>query len=179
MDRTVSIFVLAVVVLTTASCTAPRESSTTTTSVPTTTTVPLTPEEAAGEFHSCLTEQGLIIPEIPLDQNGRPDLSALADATRQDAASWQEALTTCAAVIVANGALDLSAEPELAEAVRGRLLAFSACMRSQGVEDFPDPAADFDGTAPPFPISTIPVADPELGTAAEACASTIGSDVEG
>ena len=61
-------------------------------------------------------------------------------------------MTACAAVIVANGALDLSADPELAEAVRTRLVAFSACMRSQGVEGFPDPPADFDGTTPPFPL---------------------------
>ena len=124
-------------------------------------------------FHSCLTDQGLIVPEIPLDAKGRPDLSAIADATRQDPNVWQEALTSCAAVVVANGALDLSAEPELAEAVRGRLLAFSACMRSQGIESFPDPPPDFDGTAPPFPVSAIPVADPELANAGEACASTV------
>ena len=46
-------------------------------------------------------------------------------------------------------ALDLGAAPELAAAVRAELLAFSACMRSQGVEGFPDPAADFDGVKPP------------------------------
>ena len=124
-------------------------------------------------FRSCLTDQGLIIPEIPLDEKGRPDLSALADATRQDPNVWQEALTNCAAVVVADGALDLSAEPELAEAVRGRLLAFSACMRSQGVEDFPDPPPNFDGNAPPFPVSAIPGADPELANAAEACSSRV------
>ena len=124
-------------------------------------------------FQSCLADQGLIVPEIPLQENGRPDLSVLADATRQDPNVWQEALTNCAAVVVASGALDLSAEPDLAEAVRGRLLAFSACMRSQGVADFPDPPPDFDGTAPPFPVSALPVADPELATAAQACASTM------
>ena len=171
MDRRFS--ALALVVLTTAACTAPRELPPATTAVPSTTTIPLTPEEAVSVFHSCLTDQGLIVPEISLDEKGRPDLSALADATRQDPNEWQEALTSCAAVVVANGALDLSAEPELAEAVRGRLLAFSACMRSNGVDDFPDPPPGFDGTAPPFPISTIPVTDPELAAAAEACASIV------
>ena len=173
MDRRFSVFALAVAFSTTTACTAPRDLPSATTPVPSTTTTPLTREEAVFLFHSCLTDQGLIVPEIPVDENGRPDLSALADATRQDPDVWQEALTNCAAVVVANGVLDLSADPRLAEAVRGRLLAFSACMRSRGVEDFPDPPPDFDGTAPPFPVSAVPVSDPDLSKAAEACASTV------
>ena len=173
MDRASSVLALVIVVATTTACTASRELPSATTAAPSTTTVPLTPEEAVAVFHSCLTDQGLMIPEIPLDEKGRPDLSALADATRQDPGVWQEALTNCAAVVVANGALDLSAEPELAEAVRGRLLAFSACMRSQGVEDFPDPPPGFDGIAPPFPATALPVSDPELANAAQACVSTV------
>ena len=180
MDRTLSIIALAVSLLTPVACTAAGLPATTTlpasSSLATTTTIALTPEQAAGEFQACLIDRGLTVPQISLDSNGRPDLSALADATRQGSAEWQEALTACAAVIVANGVLDLSAEPDLAEVVRRGLTAFSACMRSQGVEDFPDPPADFDGTSPPFPISTLPVTDPELGTAAETCAATIGSE---
>ena len=160
---------LAAFVLTTAACNAVAEPPPATTIPTTTTTVPLTPAQAASEFHSCLTEHGLTVPDVPLDDQGRPDLSALADASTQNSAQWHEALTACAMVIVANGALDLSADPALAEAVRTRLMAFSACMRSQGVESFPDPPADFDGTSPPFPLSAIPVADPELEPAADAC----------
>jgi hypothetical protein len=78
-------------------------------------------------------------------------------------------------VIVANGALDLSADPELAEAVKAQLLAFSACMRSQGVEGFPDPPPDFDGTTPPFPLAAIPSGDPEFGAAVDACALAVGA----
>ena len=160
---------LAALVMATASCNAAAQLPPATTIPTTTTTVPLTPAEAAAEFHSCLTQQGLTVPDVPLDDQGRPDLSALADASAQNSAQWHEALTACAAVIVANGALDLSADPALAEAVRTRLMAFSACMRSQGVESFPDPPADFDGTSPPFLLSAIPVADPELAPAIEAC----------
>ena len=114
------------------------------------------------------------LPDVPLDDDGRPDLSVLADSVDQSSPGWREALTSCAAMIVANGALDLSAVPELAGSVRAQLLTFSVCMRSQGVEDFPDPPTDFDGTTPPFPLASIPSDDPELGAAAEACALSVG-----
>ncbi len=117
------------------------------------------------------------MPDLPFDDAGRPDLSALADSVDQSSADWRDALTLCAAVIVSNGALDLSAVPELAESVRAQLLAFSACMRSQGVEGFPDPPADFDGTTAPYPLDSIPSDDPELGTAAGACALTVGAEL--
>lgn len=147
------------------------------TTIATTTTMPLTSEQAAAAFQSCLADHGFNVPDLPLDDAGRPDLSALADSVDQNSVEWRDALTSCVAVIVANGALDLSAVPELAEAVRAELLAFSACMRSQGVEAFPDPPADFDGTTPPFPLDSIPSDDPELGTAAEACALTVGAEL--
>ncbi len=134
----------------------------------------LTAEQAAHEFRSCLTEAGLDVPDLPLDEAGRPDLSALRDAVDQGSVEWREALTACAALIVANGALDLSGDPELAGAVRAQLVAFATCMRSQGVEGFPDPPPNFDGTTPPFPLSVIPTDDPELGSAAEACTLAVG-----
>jgi hypothetical protein len=145
----------------------------------TTTTVPLTADQAAVEFNSCLSEQGLVVPDIPVDDHGRPDLSELADVPGQNPALWSAALSNCAAVIVANGALDLSSEPELAEAVRTRLAAFSACMRTQGVEAFPDPPEDFDGKSVPFPPEAIPVGDPELAAAAEACALSMDAEPSG
>ena len=146
------------------------------TSVATTTmTAPLTAEEAVAAFQGCLAEQGVIVADLPLDENGRPDLSVVADAIDPNSVGWKDALTLCAPVITANGGLELGGEPELFEAVVNQLIAFSACMRSEGVEDFPDPPPDFDGTTPPFPISAIPVGDPDLGPATEACAGAVES----
>ena len=147
----------------------------TTTTTTTTTTVPPTATEAAAEFNSCLGDHGLVVPDIPVDDGGRPDLSALAGMSDQNPEAWRAALSACAGVIVTNGALDLSSSPELAEAVRSRLVAFSTCMRSQGVDAFPDPSGDFDGTTVPFPLEAIPAGDPELATAAEACALSVGA----
>ena len=166
--------VLFALVLTAVACNLSPEPPVITTSAPTTTTVPLTAQQAVIVFQSCLADRGFSVPELPLDEASRPDLSALADLVDQSSPEWREALASCAAVIVANGTLDLAGVPELAEAVRAELLAFSACMRSQGVEGFPDPAADFDGISPPFPLDSIPSDDPELGTAAENCALTVG-----
>jgi len=166
--------VVVVLVLAAVACSPRPEPPVVATSASTTTTAPLTAQQAVVVFQSCLADRGLSVPDLPLDDAGRPDLSALADLVDQSGPEWREALASCAAVIVANGALDLARVPELAEAVRAELLAFSACMRSQGVEGFPDPAADFDGTRPPFPLDSIPDDDPELGTAAETCALTVG-----
>lgn len=170
---------LGALVLVTVACNLGNELPSVTTVATTTTTAPLTAEQAATEFHSCLTDQGLVLPAFPTDDNGRPDLSALTEAVDQNSAEWRDALAACATVIVSNGALDLSADPELAEAVTTRLMVFSTCMRSQGVEAFPDPPADFDGTTPPYPLTAIPASDPEFTTAAEACALTVGAGPSG
>jgi len=157
-----------------AACSVSPESPVVATSAATTTTVPLTAQEAVALFHSCLADRGFSLPNIPLDDAGRPDLSGLGNQVDQSSPAWREALASCAALIVTHGALDLAGVPELAEAVRAELQAFSACMRSQGVEGFPDPAPDFDGVKPPFPLESIPADDPELGTAAENCALAVG-----
>jgi hypothetical protein len=166
--------VLVALVVAAAACSASPEAPVVATSAATTTTVPITAQEAVVLFHSCLADRGLSVANIPLDEAGRPDLSALGDQVDQSSSQWREALASCAAVIVTNGVLDFAGVPELADAVRAELLGFSACMRSQGVEGFPDPAADFDGVKPPFPVDLIPSDDPELETAAENCALTVG-----
>ena len=161
----------------TAACNLSAADAPTVTTVPTTTTtMPLTGEQAAVAFHSCLADHGFVVPDLPLDDDGRPDLSVLTESVDQSSPAWTQALTSCAALLVTNGALDLSAVPELADAVRVQLLTFSVCMRSQGVEGFPDPPPDFDGTTPPFPLASIPSEDPELGIAGEACARALGAE---
>jgi hypothetical protein len=147
----------------------PSETTVTTT----TTTTPLTSDQAVVAFQECLATQGMIVADLPLDEHGRPDLSVLADAIDPNSVAWKDALTVCSAVITANGGLGLQEDLELSEAVMSQLTAFSACMRSEDVEDFPDPPADFDGTSPPFPISAIPVGDPDLGPAADTCAGAV------
>lgn len=141
----------------------------------TTTTTVLSPEEATAQFQLCLSGYG-VQTDVPLGEDGRPDLTALEETLRDDLTAMRSALTACAAHLAASGALDLSDEPVLREAVRTHLTNFSICMRSQGVDGFPDPVPDFDGTGLPYQIADLPVADPEFGSAIEACTAAVGVD---
>ena len=165
---------LVALVLSGVACNVTPEAPLITTSASTTTTVPLTSQESVDVFRSCLIDRGFSVPDLPLDGAGRPDLSTLANLVEAGSPEWQEALASCAAALVGSGALDLGGVPDLAKAVAAELLAFSTCMRSQGVEGFPDPAPGFDGTGPPFPLQSIPADDPQLGAAAEVCVQTVG-----
>jgi hypothetical protein len=148
----------------------------TTTTVPTTTTiVVLSIEEAIAQFQVCLSGHGIDV-IVPLGDDGRPDLTALGLTLGENLSELREALADCAALLAMSGALDLNGEPVLREAVRAQLTNFSVCMRSQGVEEFPDPEAQFDGTAVPYPIISLPITDPEFGSAIDACAATVGVD---
>ena len=167
---------LALGLLLAAACTTAPQTPASTTVPVTTTTAPVTPAEATRDFHSCLVERGLDVPEIPLDDQGRPDLSALGSSIDQMSAEWRSALSACAGELATSGALDLTSQPDLAAAIALELETFSICMRSQGVEDFPDPRADFDGTLPPYQLADIPVTDPDLAPAIEACAAVVGTN---
>jgi hypothetical protein len=149
---------------------------TTTTAVPTTTTiVVLSIEDAIAQFQVCLSGHGIEV-IVPLGDDGRPDLTALARTLGENFSGLREALADCSALLAKSGALDLEGEPVLREAVRTQFTNFSVCMRSQGVEEFPDPEAQFDGTAVPYPIISLPITDPEFGSAIEACATAVGVD---
>jgi hypothetical protein len=162
-----------------AACTAePRQPSpteppiVTTTTVPATTTTTLPLEQAIETFRNCMTANGVTIAEIPVDSEGRPRLEiALADVDFSDSAAT-EALTLCAEHLAA-GALDLSAWPALQDEVQAKLSEFSECVRSHGVEAFPDPVRAFSGVGGPFPLDEIPYDDPDLAEAVETCRSRL------
>ena len=111
------------------------------------------------------------MPEIPLDEGGRPDLSALAEPSTRIQPVWKEALTSCAAVIVANGALDLSASPELAEAVRGPAAGVLGLHAIAGSGGLSRPAARFRRHHASLPARLDSCrTTPNSAAAAEACA---------
>ncbi|HKX74062.1 MAG TPA: hypothetical protein VJR05_01595 [Acidimicrobiia bacterium] len=139
---------------------------------PTTTT--LAPAEALTRFASCLEERGVVVPDLELDETGRPDLAALALANDPASPGFRAALNDCAFLLVGSGALVIGDVPELLAAVRGQLVLFTDCMREAGVEEFPDPDPDFDGTGPPYSVAAIPTDDPDLVEAIETCGSRLG-----
>lgn len=144
----------------------------TTTTVPATTTTTIETAEAIAAYETCLEENGVDIEPIPFDATGRPRLEMVMREVDFSDPDSVETLTTCAGHL-STGALDLSDTPELWDGV-GRLLAdFSACVRSHGVPEFPDPVPAFTGVGPPFRDVDIPYDDPDLGTAVEACAERL------
>lgn len=144
----------------------------TTTTVPATTTTTLSVEEATANFASCLTDRGVRIGEIPLDSEGRPRLELVLDDVDFSDSDAITALADCSEPL-AQGALELSIWPRLQERVQQVLEEFSACVRSHGVVNFPDPVRLFGGVGGPYPLEEIPFDDPDLESAVDICADRI------
>ena len=153
-------------------CTGPTTVTTLdpTTTVATTTT--LVVGEAVAAFRSCLESRDVVVPDLPIDESGRPDLGPLATANDISTNAFRTALTDCATILAANGVLNAGTNARLADEVRKQLQRFSECMRQAGVEEFPDPVEGFAGKGLPYP--SIPIADPDLATAIETCSTALG-----
>ena len=157
-------------------CSAPTTQVSESTLPPTTTTAaPATAAEAVDLFGACMEAAGFDLSEIAVDEEGRPDLGALAGDAATDP-SFRQAVTLCAGPL--GDFLGLENSPGLRVMVRAQLQDYAGCMRASGVEDFPDPVADFDGTFAPFPSEQIPTDDPDFGPAVEACAAALGVNAE-
>ena len=146
--------------------TDPHLVTTTTTVAATATTV--TVEEGLSAFRDCLRDRGVGVGRIRLDALGRPRLAEALrrlDLTNRDVL---DSLESCGQHLNA-GALDLSPDPRLRDLVQDTLQDLAACLRSWGIEDFPEPVSGFDGIGSPFPNSRIPWTDPDLADAVAAC----------
>ncbi|HEY7583334.1 MAG TPA: hypothetical protein VIB78_06915 [Acidimicrobiia bacterium] len=152
-------------------CSAPTTEVSESTLPPTTTAAPATAGEAVAVFGACMQAAGFDLSEIAVDDEGRPDMGALAGDVATDP-SFRQAVTLCAGPL--SEFLGLENSPGLRVMVRAQLQDYAGCMRASGVEDFPDPVADFDGTFAPFPPEQIPTEDPDFGPAVEACAAALG-----
>lgn len=151
---------------------SPTATHPTTTTVPPTTPPPVPAEIAILEFSGCLSEHGLDTEPIPLDAMGRARLDWFLAGLDLTDSRTVAALTACASHL-GTGALDLSTEPEIREAVLAALEEFSACVRARGVPDFPDPVPGFNGLGAPYPMAEIPYSDPDLAEAVAACRERI------
>ncbi|MCC6832360.1 MAG: hypothetical protein IT200_13520 [Thermoleophilia bacterium] len=125
-------------------------------------------DEALLKFAKCMREQGVDYPDPQPDENGnlrpqRPDATGTGDR-----AEFQTAQEACRQYLEA-------ARPQLTDEQRqereDQLLAFSKCMREEGVEDFPDPSAD---TGPGAFRDAIDPDDPATQKALETCQERVG-----
>lgn len=152
----------------------------TATTVPstTTTTVPDT-ADAVAAFVSCMAAQGVEVPEVELDATGAPILGDLIGSLDPDDPTVRSALTACAEPLAAAGALDVATDPELRRAVVTRLEDYSACMRREGIDGFPDPLPGFDGSGAPYPPEQVPSSSNGFDEAAATCAAEVAGPGEG
>jgi hypothetical protein len=173
--------VLAAATMLMAACTQAQEPEATTSTVATTsttaapaTTMPLTPDEAVARFVSCMSEQGIDLPEVEVDAQGRPVLGDVLGDVDTGTVEFRGAIATCSSILTQAGVLDLSGDPELQAVVVEQLASFAECMRSEGIAEFPDPDQDFDGVGSPFPLELIPINDPGFADATLACQDQLG-----
>lgn len=142
----------------------------------TSTTVTVTdPEEVSRLFSACMRDEGIDFPDIGVDAEGRPAIGDALDSLDMEDPAFQRALTSCSSILADTGALDLSSDPELQAAIVDQLSSFSQCMRTEGVEEFPDPSPGFTGSGSPYPFDEIPLTDPQFQTAIDTCGADLGS----
>lgn len=145
----------------------------TTTTIPGPTTTTLSPSAGAVRFEACLRANGVEIPSIPLDAQGRLRLELSFARIDFSARSNIRALDTCATHLTF-GPLALDGSPLISVGVTRMLADFSQCIRARGVRGFPDPDPDFRGVGSPFAEDQIPFHDPDLPDAIEACRVSLG-----
>jgi hypothetical protein len=132
-------------------------------------------EQATLEFTACMRDNGIDFPDIRIDADGRPDLGNILDQIDTTTSEFRQALTRCAGILTRAGALELTSDPELQAVIIDQLATFSECMRTNGVDDFPDPSPGFNGTGSPYPLGLIPLDDPDFQTAVTTCQDQLGS----
>lgn len=132
-------------------------------------------EEGLLLFTACLRNQGIDAPDIPVDADGQPVLSAgLVEQIDTASPEFAGAFAACVPLLTLSSPVDLGADPELQAAAQDALRRFSACMRENGVEEFPDPAPGWDGGGSPYPVAeAFDASDPDVDAALGACSSLI------
>lgn len=132
-------------------------------------------EEGLLLFTGCLRDQGIEAPDVPVDPDGRPVLSAdLVERIDTDSLEFAVAFATCIPFLTTASPVDLGADPEIQAVVLDSLRRFSSCMRDNGVEGFPDPAPGWDGNGSPFPVAdAFDTSDPDLDAALDDCSRLI------
>ena len=132
-------------------------------------------EEGLLLFTACLRDRGIEAPDIPVDADGRPVLSAdLVEQIDTGSPEFAAAFAVCVPLLTAASPVELGADPELQAVVLDSLRRFSVCMRENGVEEFPDPAPGWDGNGSPYPVAgAFDTSDPDVDSALDACSRLI------
>lgn len=162
-------------VLLAAGCGAGDATPTTEPPTPSTTTsvAPATSAEAAPDLGACMRGKGIAVGETSLGEEGASLITVdFLNGNDLGDPELQDALDECVDELQDLG-IDISVEfgPEVLEDLRRQLREYADCMREHGVDDWPDPIADFTGKEIPFPLLEMGVAltDADFGAANEIC----------
>lgn len=126
-------------------------------------------EDAVLEFSQCMRDEGIDIPDIELDATGAPILDEAAiEGVDLESDAFRNAFTGCIGFITDASASSFDFDPRLEAIIQDQLTEFAACMRREGIADFPDPVIGSSGT--PFPLSAFTnFGDPDFSAALETC----------
>lgn len=136
----------------------------------TTTAAPVAADEALLEFSQCMRDEGIPLPDIPIDADGAPILDpALLDVIDVESDEFNAAFESCQPILAASQAFNVDIDPELQALIMDQLFGFSQCMRDAGFDDFPDPG-ELGAGRPPYPLSVFAqFDDPDFEAAIEEC----------
>ena len=127
-------------------------------------------EEGLLQFTACMRDNGVDLPDLQVDADGQPILSTeLLEGVDTQSSEFNAAFLACVGILAESAPVQIGSDPELQAAVQDALRDFSACMRHNGVEEFPDPAPGFDGSGSPYPLTALDTSDPDVDDAFEAC----------
>lgn len=118
------------------------------------------------EFAKCMREQGVDFPDPEVSDDGRRIRMRPGQDTDPDDPKVQAAQQACEQHLDDGGPLE-NASPEERERVDAAMLRFASCMRSHGVENFPDPVPGKGIRIGPG--SGIDPEDPAFARASKAC----------
>jgi hypothetical protein len=166
MARVTALLVLALVAAACGTDSAPTTTAPPATEVTTTT-------EALPDLASCMTDEGIEVGPLSYTDEGRAllDRTFLGDNDLADPA-LKDALDTCIDRLRDVGVrLRIGYGPSVLEEIVEQLTAYAICMRENGVDGWPDPVPDFDGSQIPFPLAamTVGLADGDFGEANDRC----------
>jgi hypothetical protein len=153
----------------------------------TTTTAAVDPEQAVLDFAACMREHGVDMPDPDINSAGGGigfgfTVQGSAEAGAPDDAQMrqmQEANEACQHFL--EGVVQQFERPDMAE-MQDQMLAFSQCMRDQGL-DYPDPVFSEDGgvtlIGPDEGAGGFDPSDPDFQAAQEACQEIFGGQGQG
>lgn len=131
-------------------------------------------EDGLLEFTTCMRDNGVDMPDLQVDSSGAPRIPAGGlGAIDTSSPEFVAAFAECVSILADSAPVDITTDPELNAAVQDQLQEFAACMRTNGVPDFPDPSPGFNGRNSPFPLDQIDTQDPNLQPALDECQSLI------